>query len=452
MAAPQVLVVDDEPDILDLLGITLRRMGSNCRTAASLREARDRLQEQAYDLCLTDMRLPDGNGIELVRYAQKRFPDMPTAVITAYGSMDAAVEAMKAGAFDFIAKPLQIEELRNVVEQALKIGPESGIDRRSRDVLLGDSQAMRKIRGMIVKLARSQAPVYIQGPSGTGKELVARLIHEKGPRRDGPFVPVNCGAIPSELMESEFFGHKKGSFTGAHADRKGLFQTASGGTLFLDEVAELPLPMQVKLLRAIQEKRIRPVGASQEVPVDVRILSATHQDLTRRVAEGEFREDLYYRLNVIPLNIPPLRERPEDIPPLIDHLLGKMVGDDPELRPRLTLDAIRALQRHPFDGNVRELENILERALTLADEGVIDVPDLHLPDRGDTATAGQANGGLAEPEPEEGFELEDYLADLERTAIQRALAKTNGNKTAAAGLLGISFRSLRYKLKKLEME
>ncbi|ABI55613.1 sigma-54-dependent transcriptional regulator [Alkalilimnicola ehrlichii MLHE-1] len=451
MAAPQVLVVDDEPDIRDLLGITLRRMGINCRTAASLREARDRLQEQAYDLCLTDMRLPDGNGIELVRYIQKRFPDMPTAVITAYGNMDTAVEAMKAGAFDFVPKPLDVDTLRQVVNQALKLGPESAIDRRSRDVLLGDSEAMRRIRGMIVKLARSQAPVYIQGPSGTGKELVARLIHDKGPRRDGPFVPVNCGAIPSELMESEFFGHKKGAFTGAHADHKGLFQTAEGGTLFLDEVAELPLPMQVKLLRAIQEKRVRPVGASKEVPVDVRILSATHQDLARRVAEGAFREDLYYRLNVIPLSIPPLRERPEDIPPLIDHLLEKMVGDDPELRPRLTTDALRALQRHPFRGNVRELENILERALTLADEGVIDVEDLHLPD-GDASAPAQQNSELAIPEPDEGFELEGYLQDLERTAIQRALAKTNGNKTAAANLLGISFRSLRYKLKKLEME
>lgn len=452
MAAPQVLVVDDEPDIRDLLGITLRRMGINCRTAANLREARDRLQEQAYDLCLTDMRLPDGNGIELVRYVQKRFPDMPTAVITAYGNMDTAVEAMKAGAFDFVPKPVEVDTLRQVVHQALKLGPENAIDRRSRDVLLGDSTAMRQIRRMIVKLARSQAPVYIQGPSGTGKELVARLIHEKGPRRDSPFVPVNCGAIPSELMESEFFGHKKGAFTGAHADHRGLFQTADGGTLFLDEVAELPLPMQVKLLRAIQEKRVRPVGANKEVPVDVRILSATHQDLARRVAEGAFREDLYYRLNVIPLTIPPLRERPEDIPPLIDHLLEKMVGDDPELQPRLTVEAIRALQRHPFAGNVRELENILERALTLADGGVIDVADLHLPDTGGRRDETTAPEGLPLPEPEEGFELEDYLQALERTAIQRALAKTNGNKTAAAQLLGISFRSLRYKLKKLAME
>ena len=451
MATHTALVVDDEPDIRELLELTLGRMDIDTRAAADLREARQLLAGQHFDLCLTDMRLPDGNGLTLVEEIQQQYPELPVAVITAHGSMDAAIHALKAGAFDFVSKPVDLQVLRNLVNSALKLsGSETQPDRRSRDTLLGDSPVMQRIRATIVKLARSQAPVFISGESGTGKELVARLIHAKGPRCDQPFVPVNCGAIPAELMESEFFGHKKGSFTGASGDKQGLFQAAAGGTLFLDEVADLPLHMQVKLLRAIQEKAIRPVGAQAEVPVDVRILSATHRDLPRLVAEGQFRQDLFYRIHVIELPVPSLRERREDIPLLANHVLEKLAGEIGIGTPGLSDAALARLQTHPFPGNVRELENILERAITLCEGDRIEAADLQLHDpAGQAAAPAQeaGNGGVAD-----GLPLEDYLEGLEKQAILEALDKAGQNKTQAAKLLGITFRALRYRLKKLGLE
>ncbi len=449
MNRPLALVVDDEPDIRELVQLTLERMNVDSVTAANVSEAKAQLDRHPFALCLTDMSLPDGNGIDLVEHMRERYPEIPVAVITAHGSMDSAIRALKAGAFDFVAKPVDLSVLRKLVDSALKLNLNPVEDRRSRRVLLGDSEPMQRIRSMIVKLARSQAPVYISGESGTGKEMVARLIHEKGPRRDKPFVPVNCGAIPSELMESEFFGHKKGSFTGAHSDKQGLFQAADGGTLFLDEVAELPLHMQVKLLRAIQEKAVRPVGSHGETPVDVRILSATHKNLAELVEQGKFRQDLYYRINVIQLRVPPLRERRDDIEILVRHFLERINddGDAVDLAP----DAWAALQQYSFPGNVRELENILERALTLCEGNLITAADLQLPDASEQATP-VAPLPLPVPAQSGEFVLDDYLGDLERVMILKALEQTRYNKTAAAKLLGISFRALRYKLKKLEIE
>ncbi len=437
------LIVDDEPDIRELLELTLGRMDIDTRSAADLAEARALLARHPFRLCLTDMRLPDGDGLDLVRHIQERCPEVPVAVITAFGSMESAVQALKAGAFDFVSKPVDLQGLRSLVTSALKLRrtyPE--VDRRSRRTLLGDSQAMQEIRSTINKLARSQAPVYIAGESGTGKELVARLIHDKGPRADRPFLAVNCGAIPADLMESEFFGHVKGSFTGAVADKQGLFQAASGGTLFLDEVAELPLHMQVKLLRAIQEKAVRPVGAQREVPIDVRVLSATHKDLAALVQEGGFRQDLYYRINVIELRVPPLRERRDDIPLLADAVLARLAAGGPAVT--LAPDALEALCAYDFPGNVRELENILERSMTLCEDHLIRRADLHLP-----ATAAAA---ADPPRPTGDVPLEDYLDTVERDAIVHALERTRYNKTAAARLLGITFRALRYRLKKLGLE
>jgi two-component system response regulator PilR (NtrC family) len=359
MSTSLALIVDDEPDIRELLELTLGRMDIETRSAANLTDARRLLDETDIDLCLTDMRLPDGDGLELVEYIQQNHPDLPVAVVTAHGNMETAVQALKAGAFDFISKPIDLHMLRKLVKGALKLGSFPERDRRSRDTLLGESAIMQTVRSTIAKLARSQAPVYISGESGTGKELVARLIHAKGPRSDSAFVPVNCGAIPSELMESEFFGHRKGSFTGAVTDKEGLFQAADGGTLFLDEVAELPLHMQVKLLRAIQEKAVRPVGEQKEIPVDVRVLSATHKDLAALVAAGDFRQDLYYRINVIELKVPSLHQRREDIPQLAEHILARLTAGQNEAGPTLGQVALEALQRHAFPGNVRELENIL---------------------------------------------------------------------------------------------
>ena len=450
MSKPLTLIVDDEPDIRELLELTLGRMNIDTRSAANLSDARALLAENHFDLCLTDMRLPDGDGLELVETIQIDYPELPVAVITAHGNMETAVQALKVGAFDFVSKPVDLQILRNLVNSALKLGDFPQRDRRSRDTLLGDSAVMQTIRSTIAKLARSQAPVYISGESGTGKELVARLIHAKGPRNEQAFVPVNCGAIPSELMESEFFGHAKGSFTGAVTDKEGLFQAANGGTLFLDEVAELPLPMQVKLLRAIQEKAVRPVGEQKETPVDVRILSATHKNLANLVDAGDFRQDLYYRINVIELQVPSLRNRREDIPELARQILAKLTSDHSSTPPELQQDVIDALQRYPFPGNVRELENILERALTLSEGRNIQVDDLALraPD-----TPGPAdNGAPGALTPPEGISLEDYLEDIERQAILHALAQTANNKTAAAKLLGITFRAMRYRLKKLGLE
>lgn len=457
------LVVDDERDIRELLVLTLGRMGLRISTAANLAEARELLANNPYDLCLTDMRLPDGNGIELVTEIAKHYPQTPVAMITAFGSMDLAVEALKAGAFDFVSKPVDIGVLRGLVKHALELNnrdrpapPPPPPEQASR--LLGDSSAMESLRATISKVARSQAPVYIVGESGVGKELVARTIHEQGARAAGPFVPVNCGAIPAELMESEFFGHKKGSFTGAHADKPGLFQAAHGGTLFLDEVAELPLQMQVKLLRAIQEKSVRPVGASSESLVDVRILSATHKDLGDLVSDGRFRHDLYYRINVIELRVPPLRERGGDLPQLAAAIIARLAHSHGPPIPLLTQSALDALNHYGFPGNVRELENILERALALAEDDQISATDLRLPAHGGHRLAAPPGGAAAEPreavvdiDPASAA-LPSYIEQLERAAIQKALEENRWNKTKTAAQLGITFRALRYKLKKLGME
>jgi len=448
MSRPQALVVDDEPDIRELVTITLGRMGIDCTSAATLGEAREALASAAFDLCLTDMRLPDGNGLELVTYIQHRYPALPVAVITAHGSMEAAIQALKSGAFDFVNKPVDLADLRNLVGQAIK-ATRPAPDAPTTRALIGQSPLIQRLRETIVKLARSQAPVYISGESGTGKELVARLIHEQGPRAAQAFVPVNCGAIPHELIESELFGHLKGSFTGAVADKVGLFEAASGGTLFLDELAELPLQMQVKLLRAIQEKRIRRVGAAQEQPVDCRILSATHKDLAALVADGSFRQDLYYRINVIELKVPPLRERGDDIAELAAHFLARLSATYGGERTRLSPAAWAALQRYRFPGNVRELENVLERACTLAEGADISADDLQLrPDSGEPAPA---SGTRPDLEPPDG-ELQPYLDEVERKRILGALEKTRWNKTQAARLLGISFRALRYRLDKLGLD
>lgn len=453
---PQALIVDDEADILELLSMTLSAMDIDCVTAENIDQAKQALQQQSFDLCFTDMRLPDGNGIDLVTWLQQKKPELPVAVITAHGNMDLAVQALKAGAFDFVSKPVKLRVLRELVAAALKLSPArpQHRERRSRDRLLGDTEVMRELRGKVTKLARSQAPVYISGESGTGKELVARLIHDLGARGDNAFVPVNCGAIPAELVESEFFGHKKGSFTGAVADKQGLFQAAHGGTLFLDEVADLPLMMQVKLLRAIQEKTIRPVGSHEEINVDVRILSATHKDLAVCVKNGSFREDLFYRLNVIELKVPALRHRQADIPLLAEHILQRVAAKNQQKKPKLSGKALTALQQYPFPGNVRELENTLERALTWAEGEIIEQDDLMLP----TAAIGiHTNTAAHITEQTPGIagapdDLESHLESQERAIIQQALEATRWNRTAAAKKLGISFRALRYKLKKLDID
>lgn len=442
MTQPLALVVDDEPDIRELLVLTLGRMNIDTHAAKDLAAARDLLAQHSFNLCLTDMRLPDGDGITLVDYIQQHFPHIPIAVITAHGNMETAIQALKAGAFDFVSKPVDLPGLRNLVNTALKLTPKRAVTpASSTHVLLGNSPAMIKIRADIAKLARSQAPVYISGESGSGKELVARMIHDMGPRASKPFIAVNCGAIPTELMESEFFGHKKGSFSGAIADKEGLFQAAQGGTLFLDEVADLPLHMQVKLLRAIQEKSVRPIGAQKEMPIDVRILSATHKNLAELVHQGDFRQDLFYRINVIELHVPSLRERPEDIPLLADFILGKLTQHSGSAVPRLSDAAQQTLAHYPFPGNVRELENILERAITLCEGNIIQADDLQLPLTETTAPATQDEHGL-----------EPYLDTLEKEAIVKALEQARYNKTAAAKLLGITFRALRYRLKKLGIE
>jgi two-component system response regulator PilR (NtrC family) len=446
--AHRVLVVDDEPDIRELLELTLAKMGLSVDSAGSLVEARERLQGARYQLCLTDMRLPDGEGLELVRHIAGLSGDLPVAVITAYGSTENAVAALKAGAFDYVSKPVGLEQLRTLVKSALSLPERNEAGAGGRE-LLGGSAPMREVRQLIAKLARTQAPVYICGESGSGKELAARQIHAGGARRGGPFVPVNCGALPENLMESEFFGYRKGAFTGAQEDRGGFFQAAHGGTLFLDEVAELPLTMQVKLLRAIQERRVRKVGATQEDPVDVRVISATHQNLAALVEAGGFRQDLYYRLNVIELRMPPLRDCREDIEGIAQGILARQgepaAAHAGATAPRLSAAALEQLQAYDFPGNVRELENILERAVALSAGGEIGVDDLRLhPAAADeTAGAEPASGELpAGPLPA-------YLDKVERDAILAALAKTNFNRTAAAKLLGLTFRTLRYRMQRL---
>lgn len=561
------LVVDDEVDLCRLMQITLTKMGIKSDVAYTLSQAKSYWQENDYDFCLTDLKLPDGSGLELVKHISGS-STTPIAVITAHGSMDLAIEALKLGAFDFVNKPLELPRLRQLVESALKVihqdnvsksTPERSPEQQMLDSrLIGDSAVMHPLKNTILKLARSQAPVFLSGASGTGKEVVARLIHDLSPRRDGSFVPVNCGAIPSELMESEFFGHKKGSFTGAVADKQGLFQQANGGTLFLDEVADLPLAMQVKLLRAIQEKTVRAIGDTKEVPVDIRILSATHKDLNQLVQAGNFRQDLYYRINVIELKLPTLNARRDDIPVLAKHFLA-LIADEWQLEspPTLTDDACTRLQDHDFAGNVRELRNVLERAVTLAETSTIDASHLGLPDidshqevitsasqnistnnatisnaslsnksessvadsiqdnaiksKVETDSTQQAKANihpyrtttqhylsmntspastrLAENAekladksvassldasinnqadeqdslsksmnkeditaghlPAQG--LEHYLQEQERRLIITALKQTNWNKTQAAELLGTTFRSLRYRMTKLEI-
>ncbi|WP_027706471.1 sigma-54-dependent transcriptional regulator [Zooshikella ganghwensis] len=460
MNNPKVLIVDDEPDIRELLEITLGRMRLNTLAVDSVSSAKSALAEDTYNLCLTDMNLPDGNGIDLVKHISQHYSDMPVAMITAYGSMDTAIEALKAGAFDFVSKPIDLQRLRELINNALQlVTPIADTTINKQTQLLGQSAVMIQLGKQIIKLARSQAPVYISGESGTGKEMVARLIHEQGPRADQPFIPVNCGAIPSELMESEFFGHKKGSFTGATNDKEGLFQSADGGTLFLDEVADLPAPMQVKLLRAIQEKAIRPVGSQQELKINTRILSATHKDLAEMVANGQFRQDLFYRINVIELNVPPLRERQEDILLLANFFLRQLAESCQTPPPHLTPEAEKALLAYNFPGNVRELENILERAFTLCEADEISASDLKLnvdsatPATSITPDSDQQSVTTESPIPLDGSQsLEDYLAELERKAIVQALEESRWNKTAAAKKLGITFRALRYRLKKLGLD
>ncbi|MFT4727939.1 MAG: two-component system response regulator PilR (NtrC family) [Granulosicoccus sp.] len=482
MTQKRALIIDDEPDIRELLEITLGRMDIDTKSAEDVRSAKELLANYTFDFCLTDMKLPDGNGIQLVEHIQSNYPQIPVAMITAHGNMESAVEALKAGAFDFVSKPVNLELLRKLVDKALSLDPINLLKTEDQNSsLLGTSAVMNQLRKQITKLARSQAPIYISGESGSGKELVARLIHEQGPHADAPFVPVNCGAIPSELMESEFFGHTKGSFTGAVSDKEGLFQAANGGTLFLDEVADLPLAMQVKLLRGIQEKAIRPIGSQQEMSVDVRILSATHKNLGREVERNAFRQDLYYRINVIELNVPSLRDRLEDIPELSQYLLAKIGSDYGMESPKLSSDAMQALMSYHYPGNVRELENTLERAFTLCENDTIEPEDLNLSHgarsitapslrQPDTNTNDQVSKREEETQPlsaevesgpqttpgsalpEDADSLESYLEGIEKNVIVDALEATRWNKTAAAKKLGMTFRALRYRLKKLGLE
>jgi two-component system response regulator PilR (NtrC family) len=452
---PLVLVVDDEPDLLELVGLTLSRMNLKTRTAADLGSARRLLKSERFDLCLTDMRLPDGDGLELVAWIQENHAAVPVAVITAHGNVESAVRALKLGAFDFVSKPLDLGVLRKLVGSAIKLGAAIAEDTAATlrgPRLLGGSAVMGQLREMIGRVARSQAPVHICGESGTGKELVARMIHDSGARRDGPFVAVNCGAIPTELMESELFGHRRGSFTGAVADKKGLVQSAEGGTLFLDEVADLPLHMQVKLLRVVQEKTVRPVGEAREETVDVRILSATHKNLAALVAQGLFREDLFYRVNVIELRVPALRERSSDIKEIAEAILQRLARRATGPAPALSDDAVQALEAYPFPGNVRELENVLERALTLSTGGPITREHVRLRVATRPASPESPGRGAAAADVGGSTALGSQLESIERDAIIKALEKTRYNKTAAAKLLGMSFRALRYRIKKLGIE
>ena len=471
MTKQRALIVDDEADIRELLAMTLNQMNLEVDEAETLSAALDALNNKPYAFCLTDMKLPDGSGMDLISLIQSKFPDMPVAMITAYGNTEIAVEALKLGAFDFVTKPLELPRLRSMVSAALALSPPTPVKlSKSAGKLTGDSAIMDKLRQQISRVARSQAPIFIHGESGSGKEIVARNIHYSGPKAQGPFIAVNCGAIPSELMESEFFGHTRGSFTGAHQDKKGLFQSADGGTLFLDEVADLPLAMQVKLLRGIQEKAVRPLGSESEIPVDIRILSASHKDLDAEIAKGNFREDLYYRINVIELEVPPLRHRREDIAQLADLFLTKFAADFDAEPVQLSPEALDSLQHYPFPGNVRELENTLERAFTLCDGEVIASHDLQLKTRKtsvdiDTeAKDAEAKVATSQPIPPfvsnnnpgehhlNGQSIDDYLAVIEKDILEKALEECRWNKTATAEKLGITFRQLRYKLKKLNID
>jgi len=476
MSEQSVLIIDDEPDIRELLEITLLRMGLTTYSASNVQEALVSLKENKPDLCLTDMKLPDGTGIDIVNYIKHNMPDMPVAVITAFGSMETAVEALKAGAYDFVSKPVDLQKLRELIETALKMSENKSFsskavnttasaiaekDSDSSKLILGDSPVIKKLLKTIAKLGKSHAPIYIQGESGSGKELVAKSIHNGGPHQNAPFIPVNCGAIPKDLVESEFFGHMKGSFSGAIADKKGLFEAASGGTLFLDEVADLPLTMQVKLLRAIQEQAVKPVGGTEEISVNVRILSATHKRLDYEVASKRFREDLYYRLNVIKLEVPPLRARGDDILLLAHHFLGKIAQSWGLDNPVLKEDAQQALMAYSFPGNVRELVNILERSCTLSDDGVITVEDLQLPQLTEQLPYAQSslsdNNRLLDNEISTSNLSNNHLLNWkkgsisnrdEEKVIKAALERTYWNRTKAAEDLGMTLRQLRYRIKK----
>lgn len=464
-----VLIVDDEPDIRELLEITLGRMSLITESASNLSSANELLQKKKFSLCLTDMKLPDGDGLDLVEHIQRHYSHMPVAVITAHGNTETAIRALKAGAFDFVSKPVDLQKLRDLVNSALKLSlqtqaPLAAAARTSREVnITGNSTTIRNLREQIARLSRSQAPVFIYGESGSGKELVARSIHNQSARADGPFVAVNCGAIPAELMESELFGHVKGSFTGADKDKIGLFQAARGGSLFLDEVADLPLHMQVKLLRVIQEKSVRPVGSQAEIPTDVRILSASHKNLAEEVNRRNFRQDLYYRINVIELNVPSLRKRQDDIAELSREILLR-IADDNHISPvpSLSPEALQQLYEYSFPGNIRELENILQRAVTLCENSIVSVRNLDL-QNGSVVSTVTADPQFAQVRTDntgatfslprgEGFSLENHLEAIERKAIEQALEESRWNKTAAAQRLGMSFRSLRYRMKKLNME
>lgn len=449
-SVPVILIVDDESDILELLELTLARMGMEVKRAMNINDAKHMLALHHFDLCLTDMRLPDGEGLELVQHIVNSSADLPVAVITAHGTTENAVAALKTGAFDYLAKPVSLQQLRSLVKSALNLPPlknkTSSVFEDEENMLLGESLPMLQLRSMVVKLSRSQAPVYISGESGTGKELAARSIHAKSARHGKPFVPVNCGAIPENLMESEFFGHKKGAFTGADNERGGFFQAADGGTLFLDEVADLPLTMQVKLLRAIQEKRVRKLGSTQEENVDVRIISATHQKLTERIEDGRFRQDLYYRLNVIELKMPALREMQGDISLIADAILARLCDANGGTRRNLSKSALDSLIHYDFPGNVRELENILERTLALCSDVEIDKGGLQL----ESFEASSEDTLVAQSEVSNiGLPLQDYLDRLEKESIAGALEKTKYNRTAAAKLLGITVRSMRYRIERL---
>lgn len=469
MNQPKILIIDDEPDIRELLEITLGRLKLETYSVGTLLDAQNILKKESFDLCLTDMRLPDGDGLDFIGYTQEHYPQMPIAMITAHGSMDTAIIALKAGAFDYLTKPIDLNHLRKIIKSAINLKTAKIDNIPVEQQFLGETPLIKNLRSQVEKVARSQAPVYIHGESGTGKEVIARLIHLQGSRAKQPFIAVNCGAIPSDLMESEFFGHKKGSFTGANQDKIGLFQAANGGTLFLDEVADLPLPMQVKLLRAIQEKSVRAIGDQQEQPIDVRILCATHADLATRVVEGKFRQDLYYRLNVIELKIPPLRAHKEDIP-LLAHTLLQRAG----YTATLASDAIEKLKNYDFPGNVRELENILERAYTLCDGDIIKAEDLRFastlakaPSTNDEikSTLQPVNSNSESfvkqplcpitdklPDLADIDNLEEYLEAVERKILTQALEENRWNRTAAAERLGLSFRSMRYRLKKLGID
>jgi two-component system response regulator PilR (NtrC family) len=462
MPDARVLIVDDEPDLVELVALTLQRMGLTSQSAGSLRDAQRLALTESFDLVLCDMRLPDGDGLDFLQWMQVKRPGLPCAVITAHGNVETAVRALKLGAFDFLSKPLDLASLRRLISSALKLSERAGGDGLTFQGprLLGHSAPMRQLREMIARVARSQAPVHIAGESGTGKELAARLIHLSGPRAEGPFIAVNCGAIPGELMESEFFGHKRGSFTGAVADKKGLVQSAEGGTLFLDEVADLPLHMQVKLLRVIQEKTVRPVGETDEQPVDIRLLSATHKNLAELVALGRFREDLFYRINVIEMRVPSLRERPEDIPELAGQFLRRLARRSDVEEIEITPEALQLLHDYAFPGNVRELENILERALTLSTTGRIRAEDIRLraisrPDTDEvTGPNPSAPPAIVPPSGSTSSRLAlgSQLEGVEREAIVRALEQHRYNKTATARALGMTFRALRYRIKKLGIE